>query len=242
MIQVFKHAAVAILLLGMTANAQKIAKLKPIKSIAVAIPEPSDICYNLNTDTFFIVSDNGILFEADHEGKIIRKVAQKDADFEAVHTDEQNIYAVDETHRNIYIYDADFKRTRIVNVPFGGGRNRGYEAMTFNKSKNSFVLLTEKDPITLFELDRNFKITYQFDLSGIASDIAAATYHNDFLWLLSDESMRVMKLNPLTYEVIGQWRLPVINPEGLAFDKDGNLLITCDDMQRIYYFNNPEKN
>jgi hypothetical protein len=33
----------------------------------------------------------------------------------------------------------------------------------------------------------------------------------------------------------------VINPEGLAFDKDGNLLITCDDMQRIYYFNNPEK-
>jgi hypothetical protein len=42
-----------------------------------------------------------------------------------------------------------------------------------------------------------------------------------------------------TYEVIEKWSLPVINPEGFAFDKKGNLLVTCDDMQRIYYFNNP---
>ncbi len=29
--------------------------------------------------------------------------------------------------------------------------------------------------------------------------------------------------------------------EKLIRDKNGNLLNTCDDMQRIYYFNNPEK-
>jgi uncharacterized protein YjiK len=235
-------AAAALLLLGLTASAQKIIKLKPQKSIAIAIPEPSDICYNPKTDTFFIVSDNGILFETDHDQKIIRKVAEKDADFEAVYADGQFVYAVDETHRNIYRYDETLNRIGIANVPFSGGRNRGYEAITFNKSKNSFLLLTEKDPITLFELDANFKITNQIDLSRLARDISGATYYNDFLWLLSDESMRLIKLNPATYEVLGQWSLPVINPEGIAFDKDGTLLVTCDDMQRIYYFNNPEKN
>jgi hypothetical protein len=52
--------------------------------------------------------------------------------------------------------------------------------------------------------------------------------------------MMLIKVNPDTYDVIQKWSLPVINPEGLAFDKDGNLLITCDDMQRLYYFNHPE--
>jgi uncharacterized protein YjiK len=242
MIRTLKYTAAALLLSSLAANAQKIAKLKPVKSISVSIPEPSDICYHPKTDTFFIVSDNGILFETDRDGKILRKIAQDDADFEAVYCDDQNTYAVDETHRNIYVYDEALNKTKVVNVPFSGGRNRGYEAMAFNKNKSSFILVTEKDPITLFELDASFRITNQFDLSKIARDVSAAVYYDDFLWLLSDESMLVMKLNPMTYEVVGQWSLPVINPEGMAFDKDGNLLITCDDMQRIYYFNNPEKN
>ena len=78
-------------------------------------------------------------------------------------------------------------------------------------------------------------------MSKIARDISSASFHNDFLWLLSDEDRTVLKLNPITYEVIEKWLLPVINPEGFAFDKDSNLVVTCDDMQRIYYFNNPEK-
>jgi uncharacterized protein YjiK len=126
-------------------------------------------------------------------------------------------------------------------VPFGGGRNRGYEALTFNKDKNTFILVVEKDPITLLELDVHFSIINEINLSKIARDIAAATFHNGFLWLLSDEDRVVLKLNATTYQVSEKWKLPVINPEGLTFDKDGNLVITCDDMQRIYYFNNPEK-
>jgi uncharacterized protein YjiK len=134
-----------------------------------------------------------------------------------------------------------FKNTRIVTIPYAGGRNKGYEALTFNKSKNRWALIVERDPIILFELDADFKITNQVDLSLIARDISAASYHNDSLWLLSDEDMMLLQLNPMTYEVLHQWKLPVINPEGFAFDQDGKLLITCDDMQRLYYFNNPEK-
>ena len=94
----------------------------------------------------------------------------------------------------------------------------------------------------LFELDTDFKVTGQTDLSNFAEDISSARFHNGFLWLLSDEDSMLLKLNASTYEVLQKWSLPVINPEGLVFDKDGNLLIACDDMQRVYYFNNPEKN
>ena len=93
----------------------------------------------------------------------------------------------------------------------------------------------------LFELDTDFKITNQTDLSAVASDISSARYYDGFLWLLSDEDMMLLKLNPTTFDVLKKWSLPVINPEGLAFDKNGNILISCDDMQRVYYFNNPEK-
>jgi uncharacterized protein YjiK len=229
-------------LLTINCFAQKPTVLKPNRWITVAIPEPSDICYHADTNTFYVVSDDGMLFETDQEGKIIRSIVENDADFEAVFTDQTNVYAVNERHRKIEVYNSiSLQKNKTITVPFGGGRNRAYEALTFNKSKNSFILVVEKDPITLFELDANFVITNQIDLSKIARDIAAASYYNNFLWLLSDEDRTVFKLNPNSYEVIGKWELPVINPEGLAFDKNGDLLITCDDMQRIYYFNNPEK-
>lgn len=228
-------------LLSIQCFAQNATILKPNRWISIAIPEPSDICYHANTNTFYVVSDNGILFETDADAKIIRQMKQPNCDFEAVYADDQWVYAVDETHRDIYIYDVNFKINRVVNVPYSGGRNKGYEAIAFNKAKNTFIVITERDPITLFELDSNFKVSNQIDLSKIARDIASATYYQDALWLLSDEDMMLLKLNPNTYEVLQKWSLPVINPEGFAFDKDGNLLVTCDDMQRLYYFNNPEK-
>ncbi|MBC7642018.1 MAG: hypothetical protein H7174_06735, partial [Flavobacterium sp.] len=45
---------------SIVACGQKIQKLKPINWVSVDIPEASDICYNPKTDSFFVVSDNGI--------------------------------------------------------------------------------------------------------------------------------------------------------------------------------------
>ena len=89
-------------------------------------------------------------------------------------------------------------------------------------------------------MDSNFSITKQTDISDVASDISSARFYKNELFLLSDEDMTLIKVNPETFEVIQKWRIPVINPEGLAFDKNGNILITSDDMQRLFYFNNPE--
>jgi uncharacterized protein YjiK len=237
-----KYIFIGIALFTISINAQKVTKLKATKSVSVKIPEPSDICFDSKTDTFFIVSDTGILFETDKDCNVLKKQSQQGTDFEAVSSDGNFVYAVDESNRTIYKYDIKtFKLIKSIVIPYEGARNKGYEAFDFNKNTGKYVLLTESNPIMLFELNTDFKITNQTDLSTIASDISSARFYNGFLWLLSDEDMMLLKLNPTTYEVIQKWSLPVINPEGLAFDTNGNIIISCDDMQRVYYFNNPEK-
>lgn len=229
------------LLLSCTLAAQSPVKIKPTGSVALTVPEPSDIAYSPSTDTFFIVSDNGILFETGRDGKIMRSAIQDDSDFEAVCVAGDKVYAVDEMHRDLYEYDLKtLTVNRVINVPYAGARNKGYEAMAYDAIGNRFVLLTERDPLYLFELDVDFKVRNKTKLK-IASDISAALFRDGFLWLLSDEDMTLFKVDPKSYQTIAAWKLPVINPEGFAFDKDGNLLVTCDDMQRLYYFDNPEK-
>lgn len=230
-----------LLLSTISLTAQKKSKLKPTKSISIEVPEPSDICFSSKNNSFFIVSDTGILFETKLNGDIIRKKKQKDTDFEAVYSDDKFVYAVDESNRTIYQYDiVDFKKIKETVFPYNGARNKGYESFTYDETKKRFILITESEPTLLFELDINFNIVKQTDISSVASDISSARFYKNNLWLLSDEDMTLIKLNPETFEVLNKWKLPIINPEGLAFDAAGNILITSDDMQRLYFFNNPE--
>ena len=62
---------------------QETLKLKPTKSVATEIPEPSDICYNPKTDTFFIVSDKGILIEC-NKISISLRLLERNRRFERV--------------------------------------------------------------------------------------------------------------------------------------------------------------
>lgn len=226
---------------GSFAQKQKPTKITPERKIYIDIPEPSDVCIHPNGKSLFIVSDNGYLYETDLEGTIIRKADYKGLDCEGVYVDEQNVYVVEEFSRKIRVFDYEtLTNHKTVYLEYNGGRNSGYEAFTFNKAKDKFVLFTEKNPIYLFELDQNLQKVNEIDLSKISRDISAASYYNDHLWLLGDEEMTVYKLNPNTYEVLNSWKIPVVNPEGLTFDHNGNMLILSDDMQLLYYFKNPE--
>lgn len=222
--------------------AQKPTKIKPERKISIKISEPSDICIHPNGNSLFIVSDDGFLFETDLEGSIIRKADYKGLDCEGVFADKDYVYVVEEFSRKIRVFDIEtLTNQRTVYLEYNGGRNSGYEAITYNQAKNCFVLLTEKKPVYLFELNEDLQKVNEFDISKVSSDIAAVAYYDNHIWLLGDEDMTVYKLNPHTYEVLNAWKIPVVNPEGITFDKSGNMLILSDDMQLLYYFNNPEK-
>lgn len=217
-----------------------VPKIKPIKTKSVKVKEPSDICLAPGANSLYMVSDNGILYETDMDGKVLREATFTGYDFEAVHSDNEYVYVADEMTRTIHLYDhKDLKLQRSIRVPYHGGRNHGYESITYNKKKQALILITEDNPIWIFELDNDFKVKNEVKWKG-ARDISAATWYNDHLWFLSDEDRTVFKINPDTYAVEGAWQLPVLNPEGITFDQNGQLIIASDDLGKLYYFNNPE--
>jgi uncharacterized protein YjiK len=210
--------------------------LKPSKSIALNIPEPSDICVAANGKTLFIVSDDGGLYETDLEGKVLRSITLDLTDAEGVYADNENIYLVEERNRFIKQYAIkDFALVNTVYVPYAGGRNKSFESIA-KRSEGGFVLFTEKDPVWMFELNEQLQETgrAKWNLPG---DISAATFHKNSLWLLSDERAEIWLTDIVQKCIVKRFKLPVLNPEGIAFLPNGTLLILSDDEHRLYFFN-----
>jgi uncharacterized protein YjiK len=212
-------------------------KIKPYRHQYSLIKEPSDICKHPYLPHFFVVSDNGFLYEVDSTGHILRKADFEGYDTEGVFADSFYVYVVEEMVRKIRVFDIQtLKLSRTVNVPYSGGRNKGYEAITFNPQKGLMLLFTEKDPLYLFELNADLLVVNEIRLNKIARDISAATFYKGRLFVLSDEDREVIELSPDSYRVIQRWKLPVINPEGLVFTADSRLIILSDDREKWYFF------
>jgi uncharacterized protein YjiK len=220
-----------------TLSAQERIKLKPTEKKFVQVKEPSDISLSPDQKFFFIVSDDGMLVKTDLDFKPVQSATKELYDPEAVYVDDSYVYVVEERTRNLLLFDINtLEVVRIRNYPYNGGRNKGYEAFTLNVAKDKFIMLTEKEPIWLFELDKQLNIENQIEFI-YRGDISAATYHQNKLWFLSDENMEVLQINPNNYQIEKIYSIPVINPEGLAFLPDGRLVVVSDDMQKAYYFN-----
>ena len=222
---------------GLSACAQPaVSFLKPSKSISLNIPEPSDVCVAANGKTLFIVSDNGGLYETDLEGKVLRSTTTDLNDAEGVYADNENIYLVEERNRFIKQYAIkDFALVNTVYVPYEGGRNKSFESIA-KRSEGGFVLFTEKDPVWMFELNEQFQETgrVKWNLPG---DISAATFWKNSLWLLSDERAEIWLTDYVQKCIVKRFKLPALNPEGMAFLPNGTLLILSDDEHRLYFFN-----
>lgn len=232
-----KNFPVLLLLVSAIAGAQTLRPIERPQSLT--IPEPSDICVAPD-GVVYIVSDQGYLFETDTEGRVVRKADYRGMDDEAVYADTQFVYVIEEAVRRVKIFDrASLELKRTVTLPYSGGRNKGYEALTYNPSTKKFLVFTEKDPNLVLEVDTDFHVTNEIRLDGLARDISAATFHDGFLWLLSDEDRTVFRVDASTYKPLEKWILPILNPEGIAFSPSGKLLILSDDMRRLYTFELP---
>jgi uncharacterized protein YjiK len=218
----------------------KIPSLKFTSWMSIKVPEPSDIAMAPDGESYYVVSDDqAAVYQLDLDGNVIRKSRTLGIDLEAVCARPDFLYAVDETPRKVYqLSYENLEVTRTFNVPYSGGRNKGYESITYNEAKKCFVLITEKDPIIIVELDHDFRQINELYWKH-ARDISSATYHNGFIWLLSDEDMTVFKCDPKNYAIIQQWRINVHNPEGIVFNGK-EMLIIADDLERLYRFNHPE--
>ncbi len=215
-------------------------RLKADSSIHLEVREPSDLFFDAKTNTLLFVSDEGYIVETSTAGKHIKTSKQVGYDSEGITMKGDSIIIVDEFTRVFGIYDRDFNRLRNVRVNYSGGRNMAFESLAWIPEHHRFVTLTEKSPIWVLILNEDLSVYDEFELPFKTRDISAATWHQGHLWLLSDEDRTAYKCTFPELRVTAAYKLPVINPEGITFDDQGNMLISSDDRERLYFFHLPD--
>lgn len=210
-------------------------KLIPISIVDLDIDEPSGIAFNKELSAYYIISDNGYLFQTDLTGKTIHSSSFKGYDFEGITFAKNKIYVSDEMMRKVHVFDLNLKKTNTYQLNYQGGRNKGFESITFVPEKNRFLLITEKEKIFIKIYDLNFRMIDEIIYNDLR-DVSAVSYYDGFIYLLSDEDRTIVQMN-LNFEEIKRFEIPIINPEGITFNNKSQMLIVSDNREKLYTFN-----
>lgn len=211
----------------------KDSEIELISKNKLAIKEPSDLCFTSN-NRLYIISDNGNLYETSLSGEILKSSEYEGYDFEAICSDQNFLYASEESNRKISVFDFELNYIKSYIISYQGARNKGFEAICFNEESNAFLLISEKDPTIRRTYNKDFSAFDEHEMNNF-SDVSSLTYHNNFYWILSDEEHMVFQYDT-NFEMKNKFELPVVNPEGIAFIDNETFLILSDDMQVMYTF------
>lgn len=224
------------LLISPEAKAQdKPIKIFPEKKIRLSIPEPSDLSWFAGA--WHVVSDNGYLYRCAEDFGSCEKTSVTGTDFEALTSDGEGLWVSEESLRLLHRYDARLQRLSTLHLQENGPLNAGFEALAWDPGRRLLIGVTESPPV-IYEIENGVQKAFQYRLP-VRGDISAATVHAGALWLLGDESRKLYQLSLPSYRIERIYVLPVVNPEGVAFDTEGRLLVLSDDRQTVYYFRLP---
>ena len=212
-----------------------IQKIKFNKAVTVDVLEPSDICLAADNQNFYVAGNRGMIAKVTPEGKVINSYDNAGADYEGVTLLGNDLYVVDETYRRVDKFDATtLKKISSVYLRDNGGMNKSFEGITYNPERKIFITITES-PVSIHEYNEEWFEKNVIDETAF-KEASSILYHKGFVWILSDEKRTVYQVNQNDYSIINQWQIPVLNPEGICFDANENLIIQSDDRQTIYTF------
>ena len=237
---------VPVLLFLLFANActkdkkDSLAMLESVAVYNVDIPETSDLSFGYSKEVLYTVSDRTAkVYKITTQGKVLSELSFTGSDLEGVcYAGNQSLYVVEERLRTVVKLDLQGIKLekKAISVEINDD-NQGFEGITYATFNKHFYLLNEKNPGLLIETDENlntltsYPLSFASDYSGICVDNV-----NQQLWIVSDESASVTKCT-MKGELIESFRIPVSNPEGIAFNPETNqLFIISDSEARLYLF------
>ncbi len=89
--------------MNMLSVKEKVPMIKPTTSTVLSIPEPSDIA--TDGQYFYMVSDRGLLYKTELNGKVISKSNFNGVDYEALCVVGDQLIVSDEGSRKIYYFN-----------------------------------------------------------------------------------------------------------------------------------------
>jgi len=238
---------VFILLSVLNLNAKTIAK----------IPEASGIAYVKKSNSLFVANDEGTIYEINQKGKILRKRFLGKYDLEGITYDKTNdklLLAVegDESILVLNRSSLDFEKEIKIKRKYKKlkllkkSKKAGIEAIAIDE--NGDIYLSNQSRITynkklkvnasvVFKIDstekKKAKIIEVFNHGYI--DIAGLTFHDGYLYMLSDKKNLLIKYDIKTNKTIKKIKLKKSAQEGICFDDNNNIYIADDNGRILKY-------
>jgi uncharacterized protein YjiK len=214
--------------------------LSLLEVYAVNIPETSDLSFGSSADILYTVSDRTAkVYKITNQGKVLSELSFTGSDLEGVsYVGNEFLYVAEERLRKIIKLDLQGNQQSEKTIPVEkNDENQGLEGISYASFNKHFYLLNEKNPALLIETDENLNVLNSYPLS-FANDYSGICVDNvnQQLWIVSDESASVTKCT-MKGELIVSYRIPVSNPEGIAFNPITNdLYVISDTEARLYLF------
>ncbi|WP_169833690.1 SdiA-regulated domain-containing protein [Caldithrix abyssi] len=215
-----------------------VRSLTLVNSYALDVAEPSGLALTPDGSALWTVSDHSNrIVQISLTGKRLKTLSYQGNDLEGVVIDPtaHTLWVAEERSRELVEVDStgkELQRHRILD----GDDNSGLEGVCFDVLRRLFTI-KEKQPGLLMALNADFSIRWQKELSfaGDYSGLCADTLLNRF-WILSDqdESLFLWDTNA---GLVGQYKLNIVGPEGIAIDfARGLIYVVSDPQSRLYVF------
>jgi uncharacterized protein YjiK len=203
------------------------------------VPEPSGLAYNSKDNALMTVSDgNSTVYELDFTGRVLKSyvVASSDMEGIALSANCDTMYIAEETNQLITKYLINGTKLSSFPVNVATVVKHGPEGVTVDKNNHVFAL-NEKFPMMIVEYNQGKEvwrkeINYTIDCSDIFYETST-----DCFWIVSDESMRVIKVSR-NGDLLGSWSVPFTKGEGLAIVQN-KIYIVNDAENKMYVFDKP---
>jgi len=200
------------------------------------IYEPSGLSYSPNGDFLYTVSDRGMIYKIDFEGKKLDQLTYTDEDFEGITVNKEtsNIYVVKERTGELVELNSKGTVLKVYDV-IGNSGNSGLEGVTYDSKRNVFYLLKEKNPGLLITYSLSKGKLKQKQL-GFAIDYSGMFYNkkSDHLWITSQESHMLYKCS-ISGKVIDKFLIPIYSIEGIVVnDNETEAYIVSDNDNALY--------
>lgn len=206
----------------------------------IPVPEPSGIDISYDEKGFWVVSDqNSKVYLIDSWSKEIKNFKVNGEGLEGITViDDSTLAVVLERTREVVILDTSGKELKRAALELEGELNSGLEGITYDPKEKKFYILNEKRPRLLITLDQNLK-ELKRDTLNFSKDVSEIFFDDidNTLWILSDESQRLFNTD-ISGDLIKEFKIKVIQPEGITFNKTRTkLYIVSDKTENLYVFN-----
>jgi len=217
---------------------------KSVGKVIAKIPEASGIAYCIDSDTLIIANDEGYYYEIDREGKILKRTKLGNYDLEGVICDKKEmIFAIENKGILIVEKKRPHKKKIDLDTTYQGKKlplfnkkagiegiakidDRLYLSKQSNKKKNSFIAVVQLTSSSAKIIDM---------IEHSVADTSGLTYHEGYLYLLSDTKDLLVKYDLEKRKKIQKVKLRKGAWEGIAFDDEGFVYLADDDGQVLRY-------